>query len=718
MKVLRSVAMAALLALATAKDPAAADQGAGNGRVRGGGSRRNERYGSWVWGRRALADHGVVDHDIASLPPVTSHVEHETPQPTYPLPVVFYELPPVYHVPPVHPTYHADTPAPTTTYPTSAPLKSYRTPSPVYHVPEHDTFHPVPPRRMTNSPSRHYHEHVAPVAEPTYREHVEPTYSEPKPTYSKPKPTYAEPEPTYAEEPTYDEPTYDEPTYDEPTYDEPTYDEPTYAEPKPTYDEEKPTYDEAKPTYDEPTYSKPKPTYSEPEPTYVEPTYAEEPTYDEPTYAEPKPSYDDEKPTDYEARPTYDEPTYSKPKPTYVEPTYAEEPTYDEPTYAEPTPTYDDEKPTYYEAKPTYDEPTYSKPKPTYSEPKPTYDEPKPKATYYDEKPNYDEAKPTYDEAKPSYDESTPAYDPPRPPTYEKPEPTYVKPKPTYDEPVYDDPAIESYEEPVKPDDYGKYDKDEVCHIKVFVDCKDGYGGPCQEVHIPMENECARGEPLESLTFKYENGKCNPSANSQGREASCVDKGIFSFWDPVDVFCRKASTTLDLVVEPRTVLPGGTFTISNPGSYLPEKIDCIFRDQKGLLVQNNVINTSGKVDLNLMDSFGAMTVYSCASLDCIETLHYEVNIENLGDIALNIETVDFLLNEDKYHLLSDMAKRSLAPGESTTVEVTAEVDICKVGFSYEAYVYVEAHPQYGKICSDELRYEKKSKWSAPTHPLL
>jgi hypothetical protein len=65
--------------------------------------------------------------------------------------------------------------------------------------------------------------------------------------------------------------------------------------------------------------------------------------------------------------------------------------------------------------------------------------------------------------------------------------------------------------------------------------------------------------------------------------------------------------------------------------------------------------------------------------------------------------VDFLLNENKYHLLSDMGKRSLAPGESTIIKVSAEVDVCKVGFSYEAYVYVEANPQYGKICNDDIR---------------
>jgi hypothetical protein len=340
----------------------------------------------------------------------------------------------------------------------------------------------------------------------------------------------------------------------------------------------------------------------------------------------------------------------------------------------------------------------YEEPKPTYYEPKPAYMEPKP--TYYE---------PVYEEPKPSHYEQKPVYDEPKPIYYE---PVYEEPKPTYYEPIepgYNNPGY--YEKPVKPP-YGD-DKDEVCHIKVSVDCKEGsFGGSCQDIHIPTEKQCSKGEPLEALSFKYENAKCNPSGNSQGKEAYCTDKASFSPSDPVNVYCRKASTNHNLVLEPQSVLPGGKFTISNPGSYLPDKVDCIFRDRRGLLVQNTVFDASGTVDLELMDMFGAMTLYSCEAYDCKETLTYFVNIENLGEVPLDIEMVDFLLNDDKYHLLSEMEKRSLGPGESTVVVLDVEVEVCKTGFSYDAYVYVEANPQYGKVCSDDIRYDCKT-WLLP-----
>lgn len=394
--------------------------------------------------------------------------------------------------------------------------------------------------------------------------------------------------------------------------------------------------------------------------------------------------------------PTYS--TYTAPQPVYhatvTQPTYHEPPAPKPIVYAPPAP-----KPVHYEPpvpKPVYHEPPVPKPV-EYHAPAPVYHNPVAEPTY--QAPVLKPTRMTHSPERSSYHEAPTKHI--SEPTYHDPESSYDEPKPVYHEPYEDnDYHVEPTDQGYGVDTYGA---DDSCHVKVAVDCKDSIGGPCNEVHTPMGNKCSNGNSIEVLTFKYENGKCNPSSNSQGSEATCENKGSFAFWDPVDVYCRQASTTKNLVVEPRNVPPGGTFTVSNPGGYLPDKIDCIFRDAKGRVVQHNIMDTSGNVDLYLMDSFGAMTVFSCAALGCIESLDYHIEIENLGGVPLDIEMVDFLLNDDKYHLLTGMEKRSLIPGESTIVHVAAEVEVCRAGFSYDAYVYVEAYPANGKMCMDDIR---------------
>ena len=46
-------------------------------------------------------------------------------------------------------------------------------------------------------------------------------------------------------------------------------------------------------------------------------------------------------------------------------------------------------------------------------------------------------------------------------------------------------------------------------------------------------------------------------------------------------------------------------------------INCSLIDPDGVKIQDNIIDVSGDVTLNLKDKFGALTVVACDELNCI-----------------------------------------------------------------------------------------------------
>lgn len=120
---------------------------------------------------------------------------------------------------------------------------------------------------------------------------------------------------------------------------------------------------------------------------------------------------------------------------------------------------------------------------------------------------------------------------------------------------------------------------------------------------------CAIGKDIDAITFSYQDNTCGGgNGNNQGSEAICEDCAPLVFFDPVTVECEGG----ELRVEPDVVPPGGTFTVSRRnGGALPQKIDCSFFDIDRTKIQKNIIDTSGDVDLQLQDDFGAFRVESC-----------------------------------------------------------------------------------------------------------
>lgn len=70
---------------------------------------------------------------------------------------------------------------------------------------------------------------------------------------------------------------------------------------------------------------------------------------------------------------------------------------------------------------------------------------------------------------------------------------------------------------------------------------------------------------------------------------------------------------------------------------------------------------------------------------------------------MDVTVLDFNVNGQLFALLSDVPVRFLTPGQSTSVQPKAEVDICGGGFRFDAQVYVAADPPNGNMCQADDR---------------
>jgi hypothetical protein len=243
------------------------------------------------------------------------------------------------------------------------------------------------------------------------------------------------------------------------------------------------------------------------------------------------------------------------------------------------------------------------------------------------------------------------------------------------------------------------------CFVDVSLDCNTSGNISCNEITAPVSKICSGKSDLESVVFSYQNATCRESNNGQGEEAACEDISDFDFATPKDIECYDEEG-VPLVVEPISVEPEQSFTITSPDNgILPNKIECAILEN-GKRVQTNVIDTSGTVKLMLGDEFGALQLASCNDLSCREALCYNVEIRNVGAVSLNITRVEFMLTNETSSLIDELELNSLEPGQFTELEPCVEIDVCESD-EILASVKVEASPPNGNGCeaSDEYSFE-------------
>jgi len=255
------------------------------------------------------------------------------------------------------------------------------------------------------------------------------------------------------------------------------------------------------------------------------------------------------------------------------------------------------------------------------------------------------------------------------------------------------------------------------CNVDVTIDCVTEKGIPCDNLETPL-SMCNVGSDIQYVSFSYTPAECDPSGNSQGVETFCEDSVLPDEGDVI-VFCNNNADGADMVVTPGLVPVGGSFTVSNDGDPLPDKLDCVFFAQTGEKNQQVIIDVSGDINLELTDVFGSFTLISCAPDDqeqtCIETLHYDIDIENTGSVEMEIIVADFLFNGGTGSLLPisslppvpsllPVSPNPLPVGQTINLMPKVDVDVCAGGEIYAEILVAATAPNNGDRCQDNEQY--------------
>lgn len=211
---------------------------------------------------------------------------------------------------------------------------------------------------------------------------------------------------------------------------------------------------------------------------------------------------------------------------------------------------------------------------------------------------------------------------------------------------------------------------------------------------------------MQYLKFSFSGQTCETSKNGQGDLFICQDSAPIPP-QPAQVICRDLEGNL-LVADPTTVSPGGIFTIGGSnGNDLPPKVDCALFGVDSTILQQIVLDTSGDINLNLGDSFGAFILESCSSggseYSCLETLQYQIDISNIGLVGMEITAVDIFLNGQQGSFVDQLKMNPLPAGQSTSLEPMLGLNICVSGV-YATGIEVSATSNNNDLCQGKADY--------------
>ena len=222
------------------------------------------------------------------------------------------------------------------------------------------------------------------------------------------------------------------------------------------------------------------------------------------------------------------------------------------------------------------------------------------------------------------------------------------------------------------------------CDLDLKVTCKTKNEEDCSSRSPPSNNQCARKRSLYTLFFTYQATGCGTHSNSQGSQASCEDLGVLSASGTVGIVCYDGDNKgTEMQVMPSQVSPGDYFSVSNARvGKLPTRLRCVIvSTTKNQVFQLIEFDTSGKVELDLKDRFGAMQVEGCDSKKCFEdwAYHTTVNNTNTTDALLLQLSLDLNFRPSPLDLLEGVSNKNrvIAPGAVFTAPVQrSRVDLC------------------------------------------
>ena len=249
------------------------------------------------------------------------------------------------------------------------------------------------------------------------------------------------------------------------------------------------------------------------------------------------------------------------------------------------------------------------------------------------------------------------------------------------------------------------------CNVGVDFSCKNTKDETCSTVRAPPDIRCATGQPIFNLVLRYMGGDCAEDSNQQGDSSTCEDQSDINQSLSAKIVCVDADTpTTAMDVTPNVVMVGGRILITNANvGPLPDRVSCVIANSSTNRVhQVIVINTSGDLELDLKDRYGALEVDGCDSLQCSDTWTWSTSVVNTGTTSATVNQLTYNLTIDdgaseEVDLFATFTPRQIAPDSAVAAQdVTRVMDLCTMN-NVTAFASVSATEQgteFANPCSD------------------
>ena len=197
--------------------------------------------------------------------------------------------------------------------------------------------------------------------------------------------------------------------------------------------------------------------------------------------------------------------------------------------------------------------------------------------------------------------------------------------------------------------------------------------------------------------------------SGQGENFVCLDSGIDipPEGSPVTVSCTDMNNN---AVHSEISSIGGSIavqdTVTVGGAPLPDILVCAILDESGSDLQLLTIDTSGDIELNLLDKFGMLEVEGCdvegsPAQECIVPIIYTYTMRNIGTNQADITLLERTRDGETVDLTDQVTDRNpLFPDDTSTTMENVDLNVCIAGL-YVTNVRGEAEPPNGPICSDD-----------------
>jgi hypothetical protein len=212
--------------------------------------------------------------------------------------------------------------------------------------------------------------------------------------------------------------------------------------------------------------------------------------------------------------------------------------------------------------------------------------------------------------------------------------------------------------------------------LQIAMECTTNRGTPCSKI-LPIQPSCSSNGSITSARFRLDFASCGESYYNQAG-FTCVDLGPFP---PAGHSARVDCSDSDAnVMFSNLVKEGNIFVFfADASSGLPAYI-------------------SGGDELYLQNTFGSLRLEACDELDCHLNVSYSYWVENEGNVAVSVNSLDRTRNHNTQVLLPILGPILIAPGSTVVASESETINICS-NQVYSTTIKAEAVPPAASACT-------------------